>query len=60
MPDKEELYDEAIDAFADEKFDEAIELSGGVRSAVTHRPDQAARASTAGSAPAPPPAASPG
>jgi tetratricopeptide (TPR) repeat protein len=26
MPDKEELYDEAIDAYADEKFDEAIEL----------------------------------
>src|SRR6202041_72878 len=26
MPDKEELYDEAIDAYADDKFDEAIEL----------------------------------
>ena len=26
MPDKEELYDEAIDAYADEKFDEALEL----------------------------------
>lgn len=26
MPDKEELYDEAVDLFADEKFDEAIEL----------------------------------
>ena len=26
MPDKEELYDEAIDAYADEKFEEAIEL----------------------------------
>ena len=27
MPDKEELYDEAIDAYADDKFDEAIELT---------------------------------
>ena len=26
MPDKEELYDEAVDLFADDKFDEAIEL----------------------------------
>src|SRR6266436_1275464 len=26
MPDKEELYDEAIDAYADEKFDDAIAL----------------------------------
>jgi tetratricopeptide (TPR) repeat protein len=26
MSDKEELYDEAIDAYADDKFDEAIEL----------------------------------
>ncbi|HYB92495.1 MAG TPA: tetratricopeptide repeat protein [Candidatus Binataceae bacterium] len=26
MPDKEELYDEAIDCYADEKYDEAIEL----------------------------------
>ena len=26
MPDKEELYDEAIDAYADDKFDEAIAL----------------------------------
>jgi tetratricopeptide (TPR) repeat protein len=26
MADKEELYDEAIDAYADDKFDEAIEL----------------------------------
>src|SRR3981189_2546028 len=26
MPDKEELYDEAIDAYADDKYDEAIEL----------------------------------
>jgi tetratricopeptide (TPR) repeat protein len=26
VPDKEELYDEAIDAFAEDKFDEAIEL----------------------------------
>jgi tetratricopeptide (TPR) repeat protein len=26
MPDKEELYDEAIDAYADDKFDDAIEL----------------------------------
>jgi tetratricopeptide (TPR) repeat protein len=26
MPDKEELYDQAIDAYADDKFDEAIEL----------------------------------
>ncbi len=26
MPDKEDLYDEAIDAFADDKYDEAIEL----------------------------------
>ncbi len=26
MPDKEELYDEAIDAYADEKYDEAIAL----------------------------------
>ncbi|HZO82825.1 MAG TPA: tetratricopeptide repeat protein [Candidatus Binataceae bacterium] len=25
MPDKEELYDEAVDLFADEKYDEAIE-----------------------------------
>ena len=26
MPDKEELYDDAIDLYADEKFDDAIEL----------------------------------
>ena len=26
MPDKEELYDEAMDVYADDKFDEAIEL----------------------------------
>jgi tetratricopeptide (TPR) repeat protein len=26
MPDKEELYDQAIDAYADDKFDEAIAL----------------------------------
>lgn len=26
MPDKEELYDEAVDLFADDKFDEAIDL----------------------------------
>ena len=26
MPDKEDLYDEAIDAYADDKFDEAIAL----------------------------------
>jgi tetratricopeptide (TPR) repeat protein len=26
MSDKEDLYDEAIDAYADDKFDEAIEL----------------------------------
>ncbi|HLI81369.1 MAG TPA: tetratricopeptide repeat protein [Candidatus Binataceae bacterium] len=26
MPDKEELYDDAVDLFADDKFDEAIEL----------------------------------
>jgi tetratricopeptide (TPR) repeat protein len=26
MPDKEELYDQAVDQFADEKYDEAIEL----------------------------------
>ncbi len=26
MPDKEELYDDAIDLFADEKYDEAIEV----------------------------------
>ena len=26
MPDKEDLYDEAIDLYADDKFDEAIEL----------------------------------
>jgi tetratricopeptide (TPR) repeat protein len=26
MPDKEELYDQAIDAYAEDKFDEAIEL----------------------------------
>ena len=26
MPDKEELYDEAIDLFADDKFDEAIAI----------------------------------
>jgi tetratricopeptide (TPR) repeat protein len=26
MPDKEDLYDQAIDAYADEKFEEAIEL----------------------------------
>ncbi len=26
MPDKEELYDDAIDLFADDKYDEAIEL----------------------------------
>jgi len=26
MPDKEDLYDEAVDLFADDKFDEAIEL----------------------------------
>lgn len=26
MPDKEELYDQAVDLFADDKFDEAIEL----------------------------------
>ncbi len=25
MPDKEELYDQAVDAYADDKFDEAIE-----------------------------------
>ncbi len=28
MPDKEELYDQAVDAYADEKYDEAIELYG--------------------------------
>jgi tetratricopeptide (TPR) repeat protein len=28
MPDKEELYDEAIDAFADDDYDRAIELYG--------------------------------
>jgi tetratricopeptide (TPR) repeat protein len=26
MPDKEELYDQAVDLFADDKFDEAIEV----------------------------------
>ena len=26
MPDKEDLYDNAVDLFADDKFDEAIEL----------------------------------
>ena len=26
MPDKEDLYDEAVDLFADDKFDEAIAL----------------------------------
>ncbi len=26
MPDKEELYDEAIDLYADQKYDEAIEM----------------------------------
>ena len=26
MPDKEDLYDAAIDLYADDKFDEAIEL----------------------------------
>jgi tetratricopeptide (TPR) repeat protein len=26
MPDKEELYDEAVDLFAEDRFDEAIEL----------------------------------
>jgi tetratricopeptide (TPR) repeat protein len=26
MPDKEELYDQAVDLYADDKFDEAIEL----------------------------------
>jgi tetratricopeptide (TPR) repeat protein len=26
MPDKEELYDQAVDCYADEKYDEAIEL----------------------------------
>ncbi|MGH7815390.1 MAG: tetratricopeptide repeat protein [Candidatus Binataceae bacterium] len=26
MPDKEQLYDEAIDAYADDKYDEAIAL----------------------------------
>lgn len=26
MPDKEELYDEAVDLYADQKYDEAIEI----------------------------------
>ena len=26
MPDKEELYDQAVDAYADDNYDEAIEL----------------------------------
>jgi tetratricopeptide (TPR) repeat protein len=26
MPDKEELYDEAVDLYADQKYDEAIEV----------------------------------
>jgi tetratricopeptide (TPR) repeat protein len=26
MPDKEELYDEAVDLYADDKYDEAIEV----------------------------------
>ncbi len=26
MPDKEDLYDEAVDLYADEKYDEAIEV----------------------------------
>jgi tetratricopeptide (TPR) repeat protein len=26
MPDKEDLYDDAVDLYADEKYDEAIEL----------------------------------
>lgn len=26
MPDAEELYDQAVDAYADEKYDEALEL----------------------------------
>ena len=26
MPDKEELYDDAVDLYADEKYDEAIEI----------------------------------
>jgi len=26
MPDKEELYDQAVDCFADDKYEEAIEL----------------------------------
>jgi tetratricopeptide (TPR) repeat protein len=28
MPDKEELYDDAIDLYADDKYDEAIEMYG--------------------------------
>ena len=32
MPDKEDLYDAAIDLYADDKFDEAIELYTRARS----------------------------